>query len=107
MNAPRISPHDKIEPQVPFDWRQYLKVHPAADLFQLLPEAELKELSKDIKVNGLRTPIVTWASEAGGSPVDLIRRALMRDSQGRPNGPLGAVLDLLAEDDHAHDGGAA
>lgn len=34
-----------------------------------------------------------------GVPIDVIRRALMRDSQGRPNGPLGLVLDLLAEDE--------
>jgi hypothetical protein len=31
-----------------------------------------------------------------GVPVETIRRALMRDSQGRPNGPLGAALDLIA-----------
>ena len=30
-----------------------------------------------------------------GVPVETIRRALMRDSQGRPNGPLGTALDLL------------
>jgi hypothetical protein len=27
----------------------------------------------------------------------VIRKALLRDSQGRPSGPLGAALDLLAE----------
>ena len=32
-----------------------------------------------------------------GVPIDVIRRSLMRDGQGRPNGPLGIVLDLLAE----------
>ena len=31
-----------------------------------------------------------------GVPLDVILRALMRDSQGRPNRPLGAVLDRLA-----------
>jgi ribonucleoside-diphosphate reductase alpha chain len=31
-----------------------------------------------------------------GVPLETIRRALMRDSHGRPNGPLGVVLDLLA-----------
>jgi hypothetical protein len=29
-------------------------------------------------------------------PMDTIRKALMRDSQGRPNSPLGVALDLLA-----------
>jgi len=31
-----------------------------------------------------------------GVPVETIRKALMRDSQGKANGPLGKVLDLLA-----------
>jgi hypothetical protein len=31
-----------------------------------------------------------------GVPLEIIRRALMRDSHGRPNGPLGVALDLLA-----------
>jgi hypothetical protein len=31
-----------------------------------------------------------------GVPVDVIRRALMRDSRGRARTPLGAVLDLIA-----------
>jgi ribonucleoside-diphosphate reductase alpha chain len=31
-----------------------------------------------------------------GVPLETIRRALMRDSQGRPNGPLGVALDRLA-----------
>jgi ribonucleoside-diphosphate reductase alpha chain len=33
-----------------------------------------------------------------GVPIETIRRALMRDSHGRPNGPPGVVLDLLATD---------
>jgi hypothetical protein len=33
-----------------------------------------------------------------GVPVDVIRKALMRDSGGRPSGPLGVALDLLAND---------
>jgi ribonucleoside-diphosphate reductase alpha chain len=31
-------------------------------------------------------------------PVETIRKALMRDSQGRPNGPLGLALDILAKE---------
>jgi hypothetical protein len=34
-----------------------------------------------------------------GVPLEIIRRALMRDGQGRPSGPLGAALDLLAADE--------
>jgi hypothetical protein len=33
-----------------------------------------------------------------GVPVDVIRHALMRDSLGKPSGPLGHVLDRLAEE---------
>ena len=31
-------------------------------------------------------------------PVDVIRHALLRDSQGRPSSPLGCALDLLSEE---------
>ena len=34
-----------------------------------------------------------------GVPVEVIRKALLRDSQGRPSGPLGAALDLLAKEE--------
>lgn len=30
-----------------------------------------------------------------GVPIETIRRALMRDAQGRASGPLGAALDVL------------
>jgi hypothetical protein len=39
-------------------WRDVLKVHPAAELFPLMGEAELRELGEDIKQNGLTIPIV-------------------------------------------------
>jgi hypothetical protein len=34
-------------------WRDHLPVHPAADLFPLMSESELRELGEDIKANGL------------------------------------------------------
>ena len=30
-----------------------------------------------------------------GCPLDVLRKALLRDSQGNPSSPLGAALDLL------------
>jgi hypothetical protein len=33
-----------------------------------------------------------------GVPVDVIRRALMRDSHGKPSGPLGVALDFLVKE---------
>jgi hypothetical protein len=34
-----------------------------------------------------------------GVPLETIRHALLRDSHGRASSPLGAALDLLAEED--------
>jgi hypothetical protein len=34
-----------------------------------------------------------------GVPLDVLRHALMRDSQGRPSGPLGCAVDLIAEEE--------
>jgi len=39
-------------------WRDHLKVHPAAELFPLMSEPELRELGEDIKKNGLLSPII-------------------------------------------------
>ena len=33
-----------------------------------------------------------------GAPLETIRRALMRDSRGRTNGPLGVALDVLSKE---------
>ena len=35
-----------------------IPVHPAASLFPMLSEAEMRELANDIKTNGLKTPLV-------------------------------------------------
>jgi ribonucleoside-diphosphate reductase alpha chain len=32
-----------------------------------------------------------------GAPLDALRRALLRDSKGRPSTPIGCALDLLAK----------
>jgi ribonucleoside-diphosphate reductase alpha chain len=32
-----------------------------------------------------------------GAPLDVLRRALLRDSRGRPSTPIGCALDLLAD----------
>jgi ribonucleoside-diphosphate reductase alpha chain len=36
-----------------------------------------------------------------GAPLDVLRKALLRDSHGRPSTPIGAALDLLAEKEAA------
>jgi len=40
------------------NWRDDLPVHPAADLFPLMSEPELRELGEDIKANGLQFPVI-------------------------------------------------
>jgi acetyl/propionyl-CoA carboxylase alpha subunit len=39
-------------------WRDHLPVHPAAALFPLMSESELRELGKNIRANGLIAPII-------------------------------------------------
>jgi ParB-like nuclease domain len=51
--------------QIPFNWRAHPPVHPAAELFPLMSESELKELAEDIKANGLIDPTVVWADDNG------------------------------------------
>lgn len=46
-------------------WRDVYKVHPAADLFPMLPEDELRKLGEDIKANGLKEPIAFWSLHTG------------------------------------------
>ena len=46
--------------QTVFDWRAHLPVHPAAELFPLMPEAELKELAADIQKNGMINPVILF-----------------------------------------------
>jgi hypothetical protein len=51
-----------------FNWRDHLPVHPAAELFPLMSEAELRELADDIKQNGLRASVAIRSED--GSLID-------------------------------------
>jgi len=51
----------------PKTWRDVLPIHPAAELFPRISEAELDALAKDIKQNGLRQRVALWSP---GKPGD-------------------------------------
>jgi DNA-binding transcriptional regulator YhcF (GntR family) len=42
------------------DLARHIAVHPAAELFPMMPEPELRELAEDIKKNGVRFPVTLW-----------------------------------------------
>jgi hypothetical protein len=41
-------------------WRDLIQVHPAAELFPMMSEDELRELGNDIEKNGLQHAVVFW-----------------------------------------------
>jgi ParB-like nuclease family protein len=47
-------------------WRDLIPAHPCADVFPMMSDTEIHELAKDIRVNGLRQPIVLWQAQADG-----------------------------------------
>jgi hypothetical protein len=44
-------------------WRDDFKVHPAADVFPIMPEEELAALTEHVKANGLTSPISFFVPE--------------------------------------------
>jgi ParB-like chromosome segregation protein Spo0J len=53
-------------------WRDLIKIHPAAELFPMMSEEELKELGEDIKANGLKLPLVFYDDGRGGEGISLL-----------------------------------
>ena len=79
----------------PKTWRDVLPIHPAADLFPPIPEAELKELAGDIEAHGLQTPVVVWNPSEDPDDED---RYLLLDGRSRLDAL--ALLGLLYVDQH-------
>jgi hypothetical protein len=48
-------------------WRETYKVHPAADVFPMMSDEDLRVLGEDVKANGLKSPIIIH----NPSPIDL------------------------------------
>jgi hypothetical protein len=51
-------------------------------------------------INAQDSAVVCSIALQYGVPVDVIRKALMRDSRGNASSPLGATLDMLVEGRH-------
>jgi hypothetical protein len=66
---------DSTAPQAK-SWRDTLPIHPAAEVFPRMSEAELAALGKDIRKHGLTSPIVLWRPDPKG-------QALLLDGRGR------------------------
>jgi ribonucleoside-diphosphate reductase alpha chain len=52
----------------------------------------------DAGINAQDAAVVCSIALQYGVPLDVIRKALMRDTRGRASGPLGTALDLIAEE---------
>jgi hypothetical protein len=70
-------------------WRDVIPVHPAADMFPLLPADELKALAADIKKNGLTVPVVFWSDPKG--------RRFLLDGRNRLDGMEQAGLTIVRD----------
>jgi ParB/Sulfiredoxin domain len=69
-------------------WHSKYKVHPAADVFPMMPDEELKKLGEDIKANGLKHPIVFFSTTTSVDDLVLI------DGRNRLEAMERAGLDL-------------
>jgi len=78
-------------------WRDVYPVHPAADLFPMLPEDELMKLGEDIKKNGLKEPVVLWSHDGG--KLDLL------DGRNRLDAMELVGIDVFSKKNDADDGG--
>src|SRR5262245_47906488 len=58
----------RVRGRIMKSWRDVLKVHPAAELFPLMSEAELRELGEDIKKTGLKMPLTVWSPDKKLNP---------------------------------------
>lgn len=59
-------------------WRDIIEVHPAADLFPMMSDAEIDELAADIDKNRLRSGITIWIN---ADPKEMPRRSLPYDME--------------------------
>lgn len=75
-------------------WRDSFNVHPAADLFPMMDDDDLRRLADDIKVNGLQHPIVFAHGDGYGAAIVLL------DGRNRL-----AALEMLGRKFNSNKGG--
>jgi hypothetical protein len=78
-------------------WRDVLPVHPAADLFPMMSETELRGLGEDIKKNGLKSPVIVWRSD---ELVDSRYRFYLLDGRNRLDAMELVGLKTFGSDGH-------
>src|ERR1700730_4502997 len=71
----------------PINWRDHIDVHPAAEMFPLMSEPELRELGEDIKKNGLASRVVMWRDQES-------EKDFVLDGRNRLDAMARASLDL-------------
>jgi hypothetical protein len=82
------------------NWRDVLKIHPAAHLFPLMGPDELRALAEDIKRNRLRSPIVFLYPGEGGDGYTVdgyleLSRVVLLDGRNRLDAMEIAGIELV------------
>jgi hypothetical protein len=77
----------------PKSWRDRVKIHPAAELFPMMPDDELLLLGQDIAENGLREQIAFLAADLGQSEEASPATPVLVDGRNRL-----AAIELVVKD---------
>jgi hypothetical protein len=75
-------------------WRNVIKVHPAAEMFPLMGEGELRELGEDIRKNGLTSPIVIFSELMVPGDLSAGCKYALLDGRNRLNATVGIEFRL-------------
>ena len=79
-------------------WRDFLPVHPAANLFPLMSPEELRKLGEDIDKNGLKLPIALWRAPGSEAPAQLLDGRNRLDAIEAAIGPIVSILPYIVVD---------
>src|SRR5688572_24079499 len=79
-------------------WRDRIEIHPAAELFPMLSEAELDELAADIAANGLRQGVVLWTPDPRSKGRRNHKQLFLLDGRNRLEALERAIGDPIERD---------